>query len=82
VHGFGFAAVLSVAGLDGPGTLRALAGFNAGVELGQLAVVALAFPVLGLLFRDAGAVRRPAVEVASAAVLGIGVFWFVSRAFG
>jgi hypothetical protein len=79
VHGLGFAAVLGEARLD-PGRLaQALLGFNAGVEVGQLAVVALLCPLL----RAAASRRRPLlIELGSAAVAGLGAFWFVSRAFG
>lgn len=41
VHGFGFAGVLADIGLPPGRTLAALFGFNIGVEIGQLAVVAL-----------------------------------------
>lgn len=42
VHGLGFAGALLDVGADGTGGLAALLGFNLGVELGQLAFVALA----------------------------------------
>ncbi len=46
VHGLGFASMLA-AQLEGAGrVLWPLVGFNAGVEAGQLACVALAFPLL------------------------------------
>ncbi|WP_084784124.1 HupE/UreJ family protein [Marinobacterium aestuarii] len=48
LHGFGFASVLSLLGLPAGGQLAALAGFNIGIELGQLALVALLFPPLYL----------------------------------
>lgn len=51
VHGFGFASVLKEVGLPRSGLLLSLLSFNVGVELGQLAVVALGFPVLYLLAR-------------------------------
>ncbi len=78
LHGFGFASAL----LDGQfGTValaRTLLGFNVGVELGQLAVVAAGLPLVAL----AGA-RRPALlDAGSAALAGVGVFWFVTRAYG
>ena len=78
VHGFGFAGALMETGLP-PGRLGwALAGFNLGVELGQLALVALVWPLLWL------AARRPSfsrglIEAGSAAVLALGVFWFCVR---
>jgi len=78
VHGFGFAGVLADAGLDAARLARALVGFNGGVELGQLAAVALAWPLL----RAAAHRRLAAAEIGSAAIAGLGVFWFVSRAYG
>ena len=81
VHGFGFASVLGEAGLPPDRVVHALFGFNLGVELGQLGVVLLVWPLLR------GAARRErvglvVVEVGSAAVLALGVFWFVSRTYG
>lgn len=78
LHGFGFASVLVDASLPRAALGSILVGFNAGVELGQLAVVAAAFPIVAL-----ARTWRPALlEAASAAVAGLGIFWFVSRAFG
>ncbi len=78
LHGFGFASVLMDAGLPTAALARVLVGFNLGVEAGQLAVVATVFPLVSL----AQAWRPALLEVGSAAVAGLGVFWFVSRAFG
>jgi hypothetical protein len=83
VHGFGFAAVLAEAGFDAGRAARALFGFNLGVEVGQLAVVAVVWPVLQLVTRaQRGGLRAAVVEMGSAAVLGLGLFWFVTRAYG
>ena len=79
---FGFAAVLTEARLPPAGLVRALLGFNAGVELGQLAVVAALWPVLRVALRPDGRFRPAFVEVGSAAVLTLGVFWFLTRAYG
>ena len=78
VHGFGFAAVLADARLGPARLARALVGFNGGVELGQLAVVALVWPLLHAAVRR----RTGWVEAGSAAVAGLGLFWFVTRAYG
>jgi hypothetical protein len=78
VHGFGFASVLSDARLAPDRLVHALLGFNGGVELGQLAVVTVAWPLL----RFAIARRPVLIEIGSAAVAGLGAFWFVTRAFG
>ncbi len=83
VHGFGFAGVLAEVALPQGRLLPALLGFNLGVEVGQLAIVALVWPLLTLLARvQAGRWHRPVLEVGTAAVCGLGVFWWVERAFG
>lgn len=51
IHGFGFAGALLELGLPSGARLLALIGFNVGVELGQLAVVALLLPLLFALRR-------------------------------
>ncbi len=83
VHGFGFAGVLAEMSLPTARLVPALVGFNLGVELGQLAVVALIWPVLALLARLPDArLHRVVAEVGSAAVCGIGLYWFVTRTLG
>ena len=84
VHGFGFAGILADLDLPRDRLVAALFGFNAGVELGQLGVVALIWPLLRVLRRtdaDGRGYWRTA-EVGSAAICGLGVFWFVTRLFG
>jgi hydrogenase/urease accessory protein HupE len=92
VHGLGFAGFLGEALSDEPRRLLPLAGFNLGVELGQLAVVAMVVAPL-LLWRRVvlpGA-REPAQDgrwlapaalrrLASAVVLLAGLYWFAGRA--
>jgi hypothetical protein len=51
VHGFGFAHVLREIGLPRGGLILSLLSFNVGVELGQVAVVALLYPVIHILSR-------------------------------
>ena len=72
LHGFGFSSVLAELGLPQGQLLAALFGFNAGVELGQLVLVALfvplAFcaappPIAGWPCRWLGAGRRIALLV-------------------
>lgn len=58
IHGFGFASVLREIGLPKKGLLWSLLSFNLGVELGQLVVVAMGFPVL-LLLAQRGADAQP-----------------------
>jgi hypothetical protein len=83
VHGFGFAGVLAELELPAQQLAAALFGFNAGVEVGQLAVVGCLWPCLRALGRPAGGRALALVaETASAAICGLGVFWFLTRAFG
>lgn len=80
VHGFGFASALSPLDLPPGRTALALGGFNLGVELGQLGVVLLAWPLLGLTARSPTA-DRWAREGLAATIAGLGTYWFVARAF-
>ncbi len=81
LHGLGFAGALHDLGLQRGDFLTALLGFNAGVELGQLSVVALAFAALGLPF-GRRAWYRPRVAVpASVLIAAVGLYWTVQRVF-
>lgn len=80
IHGFGFAGILVAMDLPRAGLARALFGFNVGVEMGQLAIVTLAWPILRVATSGPPARRRLVVQVGSAAVLAAGIFWFASRA--
>lgn len=83
VHGFGFAGVLAELELPAQQLAAALFGFNAGVELGQLAVVACLWPCLRALARPAeGRLLAFVAEGGSAAICGLGIFWFVTRTLG
>jgi hypothetical protein len=80
VHGFGFAGVLAEMQLPPQRVAHALFGFNTGVELGQLGVVALVWPALRALeMRSPQRVYRLVAEVGSAAICGLGLFWFLER---
>ncbi|UVW28085.1 HupE/UreJ family protein [Massilia sp. H6] len=80
LHGFGFASVLAGLGLPQDALLLPLLGFNVGVELGQLAIVAVFLPVAYLLRN--GVFYRRAVMVGGSAVIALlaGV-WLTERVF-
>jgi hypothetical protein len=81
VHGFGFASVLADLGLPRDALALALAGFNIGVELGQLSIVLIVVPLI-FLFR-ARPFYRPAILVGgSSAIALIASVWLVGRVFG
>lgn len=85
VHGLGFAGFFGQLGLPPGQFWSALIGFNLGVEIGQLSIVAVAFGLALLLRRrlaqtghDA-AYRRYVVLPASAFIGATGLIWTVSR---
>lgn len=80
LHGFGFAGVLGDLGLPKGHEVVALASFNLGVELGQVAIIAAAFPLLKKAL-DTRWYRPQAVRVASALMMVVAIYWFVQRAF-
>lgn len=78
VHGFGFAGFLMDTGLLGGSLLAPLFGFNIGVEIGQLIIVAIVLALAALL-KDRLPRLLPALVAAG--LCGVGVFWFVDRTF-
>jgi len=79
IHGFGFASVLADLGLPRDALLLALVGFNVGVELGQLAIIA-AFLPLAFALRDRWIYRRVVFVGGSAAIALVAALWLVERA--
>jgi hypothetical protein len=96
LHGLGFASVLGDFGLPEGQFIPALIGFNVGVELGQLTVIALAFGLLWLAGRAAmraplegeeALVSQPPVMfravsiTASLMIAIIAIYWVIERVF-
>jgi hypothetical protein len=81
IHGFGFAGALGELGLPDRARLAALLGFNLGVELGQIAIVAAVMPVL-VLVRDRRWYARVAMPVASLLIAAIALHWLWQRLQG
>lgn len=81
VHGFGFAGALAELGLPQGALALSLFGFNVGVELGQLAIVALFLP-LAFALRRTSLYRRAVLIGGSAGIAVLALWWFVERAFG
>ena len=79
IHGFGFASVLTDLGLPQESLLLALVAFNLGVELGQLAIVAVFLPIAFAL-RDTRLYRRAILVGGSLFVAGIATVWLIERA--
>lgn len=81
LHGLGFASVLSDVGLPEGRFALSLIGFNIGVELGQLSVIAAAFLALGLPFGMKPWYRARIAVPASVVIAGIGAWWTFERVF-
>ena len=87
IHGFGFAGALQEMGLPANAVVPALAAFNIGVEIGQVAIVSIVVPALILLDRLFAVDRTKPVRAAalvytlSAVITVLGSYWFVTRMF-
>ncbi len=80
IHGFGFAADLLEAPIPKTDLLKLLAGFNIGVEIGQLSLVLAMSGLVLLLGKLKLALPRPIVtDVLATLLVALGTFWFVSR---
>jgi hydrogenase/urease accessory protein HupE len=81
VHGFGFAGALHEVAVSAAQLPFALASFNVGLEVGQLAVLAVVLPwtawLGGRRWFAAGGLRASSVAISA-----IGLCWFVVRATG
>ena len=82
LHGLGFAGVLHEVGLPRAEFVTGLVAFNLGVEFGQLAVITLAFGLVGYWGKDRPWYRHRVVIPASAAIALTGLYWTVERVFG
>ncbi|BFU95369.1 MAG: membrane protein [Nitrospira sp.] len=79
IHGFGFAGVLSDLGLPQGSLLLSLVSFNLGVEIGQLAIVAIFLP-LAYGVRRGSYYQVIIVRAGSVAVIMLALLWLVERA--
>lgn len=80
IHGFGFSSVLMELGLPRAQTVLALVCFNVGIELAQLAFVALVMGPLAWASRTKG--YRAFVRGTSVLIALLALFWVVERVAG
>ncbi len=78
VHGLGFSGAMTEAQIPEGSLIWALAGFNIGVELGQLLIIAAWSLVYWALHRWAG-YSRWVVQGGSVALIFLAIFWFFQR---
>jgi hypothetical protein len=79
LHGFGFSATLMDLGLPRQNLVLTLFGFNLGVEIGQMCVVA-AFLPLAFFARKTRAYRTVALLAGSVVIAAVASVWLVERA--
>jgi hydrogenase/urease accessory protein HupE len=77
VHGFGFAGLLQQMDLETGGMVLSLFTFNLGVEIGQVAIVALAWPLLQQIAKHPK--RMMIVRTLSSIIVVLGIYWFFER---
>ena len=77
IHGLGFAGALSEGPLPPAAEILALLSFNLGVEIGQIAFLALVYPPWRALARTSHA--RRARQVLALGVIGLCLYWLLQR---
>lgn len=77
-HGFGFASVLQDLTSNATNLAADLAGFNIGVEIGQIVIILIAFPVLFML-RSTRVYPRVLLPVCSFVIAAFALGWLVER---
>jgi HupE / UreJ protein len=80
IHGFGFANALSDLGLVHGALALTLLGFNLGVEVGQLAIVAVFLP-LAFGLRRSWFYQKPLLQLGSALIIMVASVWLMERVF-
>lgn len=78
LHGFGLAGALTRMALPAAQLPGAFVSFNLGVEVGQLAVLAVVVPLV-LVARKRGGIVRSGLRGLSVILAVVGVFWLVAR---
>lgn len=78
LHGLGFASALRDVGLPRGQELTGLAGFNVGVELGQISVILLVLACIAT-FRNKVWYRARVAVPASFGIALVGLYWCVER---
>lgn len=81
IHGFGFASTLPELSANRVQMLKELLGFNLGVEIGQIIILLALVPIIASM-RQEPLLHKYGLRSCSVAVLGIGLYWFVVRAWG
>lgn len=81
LHGLGFASVLADFGIGQSNFIASLIGFNVGVEIGQLSVIAACFLAVGFWFGNKPWYRKVIVIPGSLIIAAVGLYWAFERIF-
>lgn len=79
IHGLGFASALNETGLPRNQFYTSILSFNAGVEIGQIAIIGSVFLLLVLPFGQKTWYRKLIVYPLSASIAIIALYWTVER---
>jgi len=80
IHGFGLSTRLQQLHLDEYNLLQSILSFNIGVEFGQVAVLAIVYPLLSLLRSDS--LLQKISVIINATLIVLGVFLFIYQLNG
>lgn len=81
IHGLGFAGVLGELGMPEENFAKSLIMFNVGVELGQVAVILMAYLLIGKWFSEKEWYRRRVLYPVSSLIGVVALYWTIERAF-
>ena len=81
IHGMGFAGALNEIGLPRDAFYTSLISFNIGVELGQIAVILIAYLLFGRWFSERVWYRPRIVYPLSILIALIAMYWTIERVF-
>ena len=81
IHGLGFAGILTEIGIPDDLFVTSLISFNVGVEIGQIAVILIAYLMLALPFKKQNWYNKIIAKPMSLIIAFVGLYWFVERVF-
>jgi HupE / UreJ protein len=81
IHGMGFASALNEIGLPPGKFFTSIIAFNAGVELGQIAVIVVMFSLVINRLKDKPWYRKNVVYGLSALITLVAFYWTIERIF-
>ena len=79
IHGLGFASAIQELNLNSSHLISTLLAFNVGVEIGQIIIVLISFPVLFMVSKTVLG-RKLALPAFCISICVLGIYWFIERA--